>query len=75
MSEINLKRSGMGLPIKTFESADGKNTYIVFKQSDGSYHAFVEVEAKDAAVHCGSKLDRSEITRRHWDKLWYSLDE
>ena len=70
MPEISLKKSGYGLPIKTFKSADRKNTYIVFKQTDGSYHTFVEVEAKDAAIHCGSDLDRSEITRKHWDKLW-----
>jgi len=73
MSEIKLKKSGMGLPFKTFESEDGKNTYIVFKAGD-SYHTFVEVEAKDSAMHCGSKLDRSEITRKHWDKLWNSAD-
>lgn len=70
MSTINLKKSGSTLPIKTFESMDGKNTYLVFRQSDGSYHVFVEVEAKGAAINCGSNLDHSEITRKHWDKLW-----
>ncbi|UTW47127.1 hypothetical protein [Bacterioplanoides sp. SCSIO 12839] len=72
MPDIRLKRKGYGLPIKTFESGDGKSTYIVFKQPDGSYHTFVEVEAKDAAMHCGSQLDRTEITRKHWDTLWES---
>ena len=75
MPEINLKRNGFGLPIKTFESSDGKNTYIVFKQSDGSYHTFVEVEAKDAAMHCGSEFDREEQTRKHWDRLWEESNE
>lgn len=70
MTEINLKKNSYCLPIKTFVSKDGKNTYIVFKQSNGSYHTFVEVEAKDAAMHCGSTLDRSSRTRDHWDKLW-----
>lgn len=70
MAEITLKKDGFGLALKTFESSDGKNTYLVLKESDGSYHAFVEVEAKDAALNCGSTLDREEITRKHWDSLW-----
>ena len=70
MSEISLKRKSNGIQFRTFESDDGKNTYIVFKESDGSYHTFVEVEAKDAAIHCGSELDRNENTRSHWNALW-----
>jgi hypothetical protein len=64
MPDITLKRANAGLPIRTFQSPDGKSTYLVFKQSDGSYHTFVEVEAKDAAVHCGSELPRESITRK-----------
>jgi hypothetical protein len=70
MAEITLKKDGFGLALKAFQSCDGKNTYLVLKESDGSYHAFVEVEAKDAAVNCGSTLNRDEITRKHWDSLW-----
>jgi hypothetical protein len=70
MADIKLKRDGYGLDFRTFESDNGKNNYLVFRNSDGAYHTFVEVEAKDAAVHCGSKLEREEITRKHWDELW-----
>lgn len=70
MSEISLKRKSNGIQFRTFESEDEKNTYIVSKESDGSYHTFVEVEAKDAAIHCGSTLDRNENTRSHWNDLW-----
>lgn len=70
MTDIKLKREGYSLEFRTFESGNGKNTYLVFKEKDGSYHTFVEVEAKDAAIHCGSELDREEITRKHWDELW-----
>lgn len=70
MNEINLKKRTNGIQFRTFESEDGKNTYIVFKESNGSYHTFVEVEAKDAAIHCGSSLDRNENTRSHWGELW-----
>jgi len=70
MSEISLKRKSNGIQFRTFESEDEKNTYIVFKESDGSYHTFVEVEAKDAAIHCGSTIDRKENTRIHWNDLW-----
>jgi len=70
VADVKLKREGCSLQFRTFESENGKNTYIVFKEKDGSYHTFVEVEAKDAAIHCGSSLSRDEITRSHWDKLW-----
>lgn len=72
MSEITLKKNGTGISvpdIRTFESKDGKNTYVVLKQGK-SYHTFVEVEAKDAAIECGSKLERNAITRQHWNVLW-----
>ena len=70
MAEITLKRDGYALEMKTFKSSDGKNSYLIFKESDGKYHSFVEVEAKDAAIHCGSQLSRDETTRQHWDSLW-----
>lgn len=68
--KITLKKGNTGLPVRTFNSSDGKNTYLVFKQIDGSYHAFVEVEAKDAAMSCGSELGKNKQTRSHWNKLW-----
>ncbi len=70
MTDTKLKRSGSGLGMRTFQSEDDKNTYIVFKQPDGSYHTFVEVEAKQSAVNCGSGLGQDSNTRTHWDKLW-----
>lgn len=70
MAEITLKKDGFSLAMKTFQSNDGKNTFLVLKESGGAYHAFVEVEAKEAALNCGSKLNRDEITRKHWDSLW-----
>lgn len=70
MPDITLKKDGYGLQIRTYMSVDRKSTYIVFKHVDGSYHAFVEVEAKVAAMCCGSDLDQEEHTRDHWNVLW-----
>ena len=42
--------------------------YLVFRTLDGSYHAFVEVEAKQAARECGA----AELanTREMWKSIW-----
>jgi hypothetical protein len=47
------KREGRSLEIKTFPGKDG-NSYLVLRTLDGSFHAFVEVEAKQAARECGA---------------------
>lgn len=62
------KRATTGLGMKTFVGQDG-NTYLVFRTFDGRYHAFVEVEAKQAARECGAK-DNPDKTDAMWDDLW-----
>ncbi len=49
---LTKKRKGYGLQMKTIESSKGN--YLFLKSPDGSYHAFVEVGAKDAARDCGA---------------------
>ena len=39
------KRQGVGLEMKTFKGNDQQN-YLVFRTPKGSYHVFLEVEAK-----------------------------
>jgi hypothetical protein len=39
------KRQGVGLEMKTFKGNDKQN-YLVFRTPKGSYHVFLEVEAK-----------------------------
>lgn len=60
------KRKGLGLEARTFTGESG-SVYLVFKTLDGSFHVFVETEAKDAAEDCGA--DRRE-TRRDWRSIW-----
>ena len=61
------KRRGFGLELKSFEGVDGQS-YLVFRTRDGSYHAFVEVEAKQAARECGVKVEKN--TRAMWRAMW-----
>jgi hypothetical protein len=64
------KRIDKALQMKSFEGKDGK-TYLVFHAPDGSYHTFVEVEAKQAARNCGAKEGTPRPnTRKMWDSLW-----
>jgi len=64
--KIELKRRGFGLAMKTFQDREG-HCYIVFRSSNGSFHVFAEVNAKDA----GEKITgRRENTRIMWGKLW-----
>lgn len=53
--KISKKRAGFNLQIKTLNGEKG--TYLFFKTPNGSYHAFLEVAAKDAAKDCGAKGD------------------
>jgi hypothetical protein len=55
------------LPLRTFIGKDG-NTYLVFRTASNSFHAFVEVEAKEAARQCGAT--RGSNTRRMWESVW-----
>jgi len=64
------KKKGLGLEMHTFFGKDG-NSYLVFRSTAGSYHVFVEVEAKEAARQCG---ERSTGTpRQMWGEIWKSL--
>jgi hypothetical protein len=71
--DIKTKKAGFGLEMRTFEGSKG--TYIVFKLPKDAFHAFVETEATDAAIDCGSALSRAEHTQTHWKKLWHKACE
>ncbi len=47
------KREGYGLRMITMDSPSGR--YLFFKTPNGSYHAFLEVAAKEAAKECGAQ--------------------
>jgi hypothetical protein len=61
------KRAGLGLEFKTFNGKSGKS-YIVFRTPKGGYHAFAEVDAKEAAIDCFAPKDRN--TRAQWKAVW-----
>lgn len=61
------KRGGFGLEMKTFSGKDG-NEYLVFRTGSGSYHVFMEVEAKEASRQCGAAEGHN--TRSMWRSLW-----
>lgn len=42
----------------------------MLKKSDGAFHVFVEVEAKEAAKDCGATDMGNANTRDMWNKLW-----
>lgn len=63
------KRARAGLEMRTFQGTDGKSTYLVYRTPDGAYHAFREVEAKEAARACGTPVTDGN-TRRMWRALW-----
>lgn len=67
--EISMKpkKKGLGLEMKIFESLDGKHSYLVFRTLSGSFHVFVEVEAKKAALECGAERGNQ---RQMWQNLW-----
>src|SRR5436190_22154225 len=62
------KREGTQLGFKAFNGADGRR-YLVFCTLDGSFHAFVEVEAKEASRQCGA-IDDGSNTRQLWESIW-----
>lgn len=53
---------------------DGKQSYLVYHLSDGSFHVFTEVEAKQAAKNCGAVKEGDPEgdlhTRQFWQMLW-----
>lgn len=62
-----LKRRGFALEMKSFIGRD-QRSYLVFLTSKGSFHAFVEVEAKQAARECGARVEKN--TRAMWRSVW-----
>jgi hypothetical protein len=65
--DIRAKRKGVGLEMRTFQGRDGRS-YLVFRTPSGSYHTFVETEAKQAARQCGTQTEGN--TREMWSSLW-----
>jgi hypothetical protein len=67
MKRFKAKRRGLGLEIQTHIGKKSGQEYIVFHSTGGSYHVFVETEAKAAAKDCGGT---GKNTRQYWDSLW-----
>jgi hypothetical protein len=66
MKKFKAKKRGSGLEARTFEGRSGY-VYTVFRSPGGSFHVFVETEAKAAAKNCGGK---GSNTRQQWESLW-----
>jgi hypothetical protein len=66
--DIRGKRRGTGLEMRTFYGVDGR-AYLVFRTASGSFHTFVETEAKQASRECGTPR-ASGTTRQMWSALW-----
>lgn len=66
MKKFRAKRADYGLQVRTFTGRSG-HAYIVFRAPRGSFHVFIETEAKAAAKNCGGK---GNDTRRLWQSLW-----
>lgn len=64
---VKPKKRGFGLEMRVFEGNSGQ-TYIVFRTREGAYHAFQEVDAKDAATDCGTRGKGN--TRQMWKAVW-----
>ena len=61
------KKHGASLEIRTFQGQDDCS-YLVLRTTKGSYHVFVEVEAKQAARECGATVE--DNTRKMWEQVW-----
>jgi hypothetical protein len=67
---------GINLPVSYIvlcEQVDGtQHRYhcLAVKPAGWGKVAVAEVEAKAAAIHCGSELDQKITTSTHWDVLW-----
>jgi len=66
------KRRDKALEIRTFTGTAGES-YLVFRTTGGSFHTFVEVEAKEAARQCGGPAKGN--TRRMWQSIWDAQSE
>ena len=70
-SKLKQKKHGFGLEMRTYSGKDG-SVYLVFKTGSGSFHTFVETEAKEAAKQCGAISGTTINTRQMWSELWKS---
>ena len=66
-TKIKNNRTGTELSMQTFPGRD-RRSYLVFRTGSGSYHTFVETEAKQAARECGATVEGN--TRTMWGSLW-----
>lgn len=62
-----VKKHGFGLELRSFCGSD-ERPYLVFRTASGSFHTFVEVEAKQAARLCGAR--EPGTTRQMWEAVW-----
>jgi len=65
--DVKVKKRGFGLEMRTFTGTKDES-YLVFRTSSGSFHTFLEVEAKQAARACGATDEGT--TRQMWERLW-----
>ncbi len=73
---MDFKRAPRPLDMRLFKGRSGTN-YLVIPTPDGGFHVFAEVEAKAAAVDCGSErfcFDDAN-TRQHWASLFQADDQ
>jgi hypothetical protein len=69
MAKLTVKRSDVRVEIKTFSGK--KCNYLVITAGDGKFHVFAEVQAKEAAIDCGCKLNpRSNNPTTMWRERW-----
>jgi hypothetical protein len=66
-SNVKSKRTGTELSMRTLPGKDGRS-YLVFRTGTGSFHTFVETEAKQAARDCGAAIEGT--TRQMWSSIW-----
>jgi hypothetical protein len=68
MAKLTVKRSDVRVEIKTFSGK--KCNYLVITAGDGKFHVFAEVQAKEAAIDCGCKLNpRSNNPTTMWREM------
>jgi hypothetical protein len=67
MKKFSAKKKGFGLAVRTFTGKRSGSGYIVFRTPKGSFHVFVETQAKAAARDCGGI---GANTRQQWKSIW-----
>jgi hypothetical protein len=67
---VTVKRTPAAVEMRTFHGSKGH--YFVIK-TDGKFHVFLEVEAKQAAWDCGCEL-RKGHTNKLWTERWNATE-